>query len=165
VATSFMISALAARFRSGDAAAFSAAHPYPWVVWEPGPWLPPGNAASQTMVLPRAAQPGKLGGEALALALKLGAGQTALVLGRGETVDLPVNDATLSRSHLTFSPTHAGSWQVTDQGSSNGSWVDERKLGAGLPVTLRDGAHIQAGQVYLTFYEAAGLFVRIRALR
>jgi hypothetical protein len=161
-----MISALAARFRTGDAGSFQAEHPYPWVVWEPGPWMPPGNAAAQTMVLSRVVQAGKAGGgEALALALKLGPGQTSMVLGRAETVDLPVNDATLSRSHLTFAPAAGGSWTVTDSGSSNGSWLNERRLMAAVSEPLRDGAHIQAGQVYLTFYEPGGLFSRIRLLR
>ena len=160
-----MISALASRFRTADGVAFAAAHAHPWIVWEPGPWAPPGNAATQTMVMNKVAAPGKAGGEALTMALKLGPGQTALMLGRGENVDLPINDATLSRSHLAFAPSSSGGWAVTDQGSSNGSWVDERKLGAAIPIPLRDGAHIQAGQVYLTFYEVAGLFARIRLLR
>jgi hypothetical protein len=163
--TSFMISALAARFRAADGQSFAAAHPHPWVVWEPGPWAPPGNAATRTMVMAKVAGPGKSGGEALAMALKLGAGQVALVLGRGEGVDLPINDATLSRSHLAFSPGTAGRWTVSDHGSSNGTWLDERKISPAVLEPLRDGAHIQAGQVYLTFYEPAGLFARVSHLR
>ena len=160
-----MTSALASRFKEADVAAFAAAYPHPWVVWEPGPWAPPGNVATQTMVMAKAVSPGKLGGEALAMALKLAGGQASLILGRGESVDLPINDATLSRSHLAFAPGLFGQWTVIDQGSRNGTWLDARKLTSSIPEPLRDGAQVQAGQVYLTFYEAAGLFARLYPLR
>jgi hypothetical protein len=164
VTTSFMLSNLATRYRAADATAFKDAFPHPWVVWEPGPWAPPGTGGSQTLVVTSLTPGGRSGGEALAMALKLATGRPTLVLGRAENADLPINDATLSRNHLTFSPGLFGGWALTDQGSSNGSWLNGKKLSAQQVESLKDGAQIQAGQVYLTFYEPSGLYARLRTM-
>ena len=45
----------------------------------------------------------------------------------------------------------ANGWTVRDAGSTNGSWLDGAPLAPGIPLDLRDGAQLQAGQVWLTF--------------
>jgi adenylate cyclase len=54
----------------------------------------------------------------------------SLVVGRGLTSDVPVFDATISRRHaeLTAGPDEV---QVRDLGSSNGTWINGRRIRAG----------------------------------
>ena len=159
---SFLLSALAARFKAGGYASFQAVHANPWLVWEPGPWLP-SQAGATLLSVPKLdlkAGLGKTSKERLCIALKAVAGKPQLILGRSETSDLEVNDATLSRAHLALSMTGPNSWSVADLGSSNGSWLNGQKLGP-TPLTLKEGSQLQAGQVYLTYHEAIGLWPRI----
>jgi hypothetical protein len=51
---------------------------------------------------------------------------------------------------------------VKDAGSRNGSRLDGMPLAAA-PARLAPGAAIEAGAVRLTFLDAAGLYVRLRA--
>jgi hypothetical protein len=162
-----MLSTLAARYGPGDVLTFSTAFPHPWIVWEPGPWMP--SHPGETMMLsPKAGSSQRASrspnGEALALSLTPDPIKLQLTLGRGEGSDLPVNDATLSRQHLLFR--RAGVvWEVQDAGSSNGSWLNGVKMVPRQSHSLRSGAQIQAGQVYLTYYDPGGLFSRIKVGR
>ena len=161
---SFMLSTLARQFKPGDWAAFEKAHRHPFLVWEPGPWLPSDTKATRGIITKPASRDSSRGGEALAMALELPRDKDHLVLGRAETADLPINDGTLSRSHLALKPGRAG-WIVEELGSSNGSWLNGHTLQRDAPALLYDGSQLQAGQVYLTFFEPLGLFTRLRVGR
>jgi len=157
---SFLISWLAKRYAGGELAAFAAEHPGHWLVWEAGPWRPPA-ARRETM----ASGPGTrllAAGESLAILLEAKNPKAPDVkLGRAAENDLVVDDGTLSRSHLAFTKDPAGVWSVRDVGSSNGSQVDGKPL-LRIPVPLESGAQIEAGAVRLTFYDAGGLYLRLR---
>jgi hypothetical protein len=157
---SFLLSALTTRFKAGGLPAFQTAHPHQWLVWEPGPWLPSNPGA--TLVQPKRNDPQRSGSkERLCIQVKAVVGKPHLVLGRHESADVQVNDATLSRAHLALVPGANQSWSVLDLGSSNGSWLNGRKLLPNAPVPLTEGGQLQAGQVYLTFEENRGLWVRL----
>ena len=79
-----------------------------------------------------------------------------VTVGRGDEEAIPINDATLSRVHLTLKRSASG-WTVEDSNSSNGSWLDGMKLEPGRPYPLKDGAAIQGGRVYLTYFEPSGI--------
>jgi hypothetical protein len=162
---SYLLSALHARYGRADLPAFTADHPEAWVVWEPGPWHPAGKGRTEGVV-PIAGQlpPAPTQAEALAIQLRLDDHHPQVTLGRDEACAIPVNDATLSRHHLTFARGFEG-WTVEDTGSSNGSWLGMAKLKPGQPVPLRDGAQLQAGRVFLTFHEPAGMLARLQASR
>jgi pSer/pThr/pTyr-binding forkhead associated (FHA) protein len=73
-----------------------------------------------------------------------------LVIGRSSTADIRVDDSRVSRSHLSLE--RAGSrWTATDQGSSNGSWVNGQQLSSNMPRLLRDGDELRIGPVTFTF--------------
>ena len=161
--TSFLLSALARKYRGATLDAFRAVHGHGWLVWEPGVWKPPTKDGG-TLTAMRMPTPAPTAGEALALALQPrvpGAGQ--VTVGRASTSDIEINDATLSQTHLLLMEAKPGEWTVRDAGSKNGSWVDGIQLQAGAPLPLSDGARIQAAQVVLTFYAPDGLFKRLQA--
>lgn len=62
--------------------------------------------------------------------------QAPAVLGRDPTVDIPVEDLSVSRRHAKLHPTPEG-FLLEDLGSSNGTWIGEARVAA--PVLLRDG--------------------------
>ena len=134
--------------------------PGPWLVWEAGPWRPP-SARHDTLV---AGPSTRLlaSGESLAIQLAPKNGGTDVSLGREATNDLVVDDATLSRIHLVFRKDALERWTVRDAGSRNGTKVDGAPTGiASVPVAT--GSIIEAGAVRLTFYDGAGLYLRLRA--
>jgi hypothetical protein len=73
-----------------------------------------------------------------------------LVIGRSSTADIRVDDSRVSRSHLSLERS-GDRWTVTDQGSSNGSWVNGQQLASGMPRLLRDGDELRIGPVTFTF--------------
>jgi len=83
------------------------------------------------------------------LELRLDAGQLnarAQVVGRdGSQCDLSVNDPTVSRRHASICWT-AGEFQLTDLGSTNGTWLDDQPVKQKM-VTLRVGQTLTLGKV------------------
>lgn len=134
--------------------------PGPWLVWEAGPWRPP-SARRDTLV----AGPNTrllASGESLAILLAAKNGRAEVKLGRDAANDLVVDDATLSRVHLVFTRDAAGRWAARDTGSRNGTKVDGAPTrDASVPVEA--GTVIEAGAVRLTFYDAAGLYLRLKS--
>ena len=167
--SSYLLSLLTKQARSSDFAALLKRFDHDWLIWEPGPWRPP-QASRATLVIPVAPAtpertPGPAAkppsGEALGLSLKLAAGKDAVVVGRAQDCDIAISDATVSSKHLLFMRGTTG-WTVRDAKSSNGSWLDGARLEPGLPRALSDGAQLRAGNVYLTFHQPGGLYVRLR---
>ena len=74
--------------------------------------------------------------EGLRLPLEL-VGDRPLVLGRGRHCDLVVRHDTVSRSHAEIRRQGA-SWYVSDLGSSNGTWIDGRRVRSEQPVRRGD---------------------------
>jgi hypothetical protein len=157
---SYLISWLQRR-TAGDMQAFEQKHPGPWLVWEAGPWRPP--PADRSTLAETAGHGRTSSGDALALEVvpRVGrAGFEGIRLGRGAENDLVVDDGTLSRAHLLLRCA-GGRWTVEDLRSSNGTRVDGTPVD-GKPVSLESGSQIEAGSVRLTFYEAKGLYLRLR---
>ncbi|MEW6757616.1 MAG: FHA domain-containing protein [Acidobacteriota bacterium] len=67
--------------------------------------------------------------------------------GRKEDNLLSVPDPGASRKHLAFTLDGEGAWQVEDAGSSNGTFVNETRIGA--PVRLKEGDLVRLGQTVL----------------
>lgn len=159
---SFLVSALKALVVNGRGA-LSSRHDGAWLVWEPGSWKAP---RAQTLVLDavkdyRTASKGSLAGaEALAIVLP---SQERVTVGRAPDADVSINDGTLSSMHLVLLRGADGAWYADELGSTNGTTVDGAALQAGVPVPLRNGSAIKAGQVALTFHSAEGLWTRLSA--
>lgn len=137
---------------------FERARGGPWLVWEAGPWRPP-SARRDTLV---AGPETRLlaSGESLAIQLVAKDGGPEVRLGRDADNDLVIDDATLSRVHLYLRRAATGEWSAQDAGSRNGTKVDGAPALAALP--LRQASVLEAGAVRLTFYDAAGLYARLK---
>lgn len=157
----YLISWLARHHQANDMAAFERSHPGPWLVWEAGPWRPPTPDRATRAAPERRAR--ESSGDALALQVAPRPGRESadgVRVGRGPDNDLVVDDGTLSRTHLVLRAAAAG-WTLQDLRSSNGTRVDGAPVAAE-PVPLAPGASIEAGSVRLTFYDARGLYLRLR---
>jgi hypothetical protein len=159
---SYLISSLTFRFGGADLETFKKAHPYDWLLWEPGSWKPPGSTTLVGHGLSTTPTPTKPAGEALALALQAKKDGSQLTLGRGGECDAVINDGTLSQLHLVFMQAN-GLWTVRDAGSRNGSSLDGLKLEPGAPQTLKTGCKLMAAGVTFTFYAPAGMLQRLKA--
>jgi hypothetical protein len=160
----FMMSMLVQRYGQVTPDAFCTSFAHDFLVWEPGHWHPARSGANTRVLSERGTgdTPVSLGREALVLALlPTRKDATSLVLGRGEECDLCINDATLSQKHLSFTTTSQG-WKVTDLGSRNGTWINERKLVPSLPVMLLPGSTLKVGQVLLRYCSPSELHARIQ---
>jgi len=74
------------------------------------------------------------------------------IIGRGE-VDIRVDDSYASRRHAQLEVT-ASSVTLTDVGSSNGTFVGERRLEANAPEELADGANFKIANTELTLAQS-----------
>jgi hypothetical protein len=158
---SYLVSWLT-RHLAADMETFQRQHAGPWLVWEAGPWRPP--PADRSTLADVGGRNGRSSsGDALALEVAPRAGRArfeGVRLGRGTENDLVVDDGTLSRAHLLLR-CQDGAWTVEDLRSSNGTRVDGAAVD-GAPARLESGSHIEAGSVRLTFYDARGLYLRLR---
>ena len=158
---SFLLSWLAQRHAGDGLTAFKLTHAGPWLVWEAGPWRPP--PADRATILAVSPDRRPTSGDALVLEVAARAGRPRLEgvrLGRGPENDIVVDDGTLSRAHLLLRQEDGG-WTLEDLGSSNGTRVDGQVVRGGR-VAVATGSRIEAGGVRLTFYDADGLFLRIK---
>lgn len=71
-------------------------------------------------------------------------GPYALSIGRAPGSVLRLTDYTVSRAHAQVRYTGQG-WTLRDLGSSNGTWVNERRITGAVPV--RPGDRVRFGQV------------------
>ena len=166
MATSYLLSGLAAYAQAIDLAGFRARYPHHWVVWEVGEWEPP--RASTVQMDRETFKKLAAAAESQAMALEerpdVSGQLRQLTLGRGSGCDLVITDGTVSERHLVFTRESTG-WNVRDVGSRNGSQVNGQPLSPGQPRALQNGEQLLAGQVRLTYYSVEGMYARARSVR
>ncbi len=156
----YLISWLARRAAGAGLTGFLEERPEDWLVWEAGPWRPTyQNRETLEQEGARSSVPQGIG-ESLAIALEPRPDRPYVSLGRAPDNDLVIDDATLSRLHLLLERRPEG-WAARDAGSTNGTWIEGERLGPD-PVVLVTGTQILAGSVRFTFYDAGGLYLRLR---
>lgn len=156
----YLLSWLRKAHASATIAEFEQQRPGTWLVWEAGPWRPP-TARQETLAAgPRTRL--LAAGESLAILLEPRGTGPEVRIGRGADCDVVIDDATLSRVHLVLASVAGARWTVRDAASRNGTKLDGTPVGA-TAVPLQVGAVIEAGAVRLTFLDAGGLFLRLRA--
>ena len=152
------LSTLAARRAQGD---FHSAPETVWLVWEPGSWTP--AHPTQEGTAPRdlkAAWDDALTADALVFELVPDAAPTRFVVGRSRTCEVLINDATVSRTHLSLSHS-AKKWTVAlapggKEASFNGAPLTTT------PVALHSGLTLGIGSVQLTFLTRSAFEERLR---
>lgn len=78
--------------------------------------------------------------------------QSASSLGRSAENTFQLADGTVSRRHAIVSIDPAGDAWVTDLGSSNGTFVDGKRIPAHAPFPVKDGSRVQIGATTLLKY-------------
>jgi pSer/pThr/pTyr-binding forkhead associated (FHA) protein len=73
----------------------------------------------------------------------------AIVVGRGEGSDLRLLETGISRQHARFQPSPEG-WSLVDLHSTNGTFVNGRRLPPEHPYLLRPGDRVAIGNTLLT---------------
>ncbi|MGO2327452.1 FhaA domain-containing protein [Glutamicibacter arilaitensis] len=73
----------------------------------------------------------------------------SIVLGRSASTDIPVDDSGVSRQHVRVETRGKTSFVVTDLGSTNGTYVDGKKISE--ETRIFDGSIITIGQTKIVF--------------
>jgi pSer/pThr/pTyr-binding forkhead associated (FHA) protein len=74
------------------------------------------------------------------------------VFGREDHVNFQIcNDSRISREHFSIQKDDKGSFIIIDLGSSNGTYLNGRKIEANSTVELKDGDKINAGHHSFSF--------------
>jgi adenylate cyclase len=73
-------------------------------------------------------------------------------IGRGSTCDIVLNDSKVSRRHALIQPQKQYEFWLLDLGSSNGTYVNGRRITQ--PVLLRDRDQIELGPFRLVFRQS-----------
>jgi adenylate cyclase len=75
---------------------------------------------------------------------------TSWTIGRGKGNDVPLADRCASRDHAMFQLVGANSFYLIDLGSSNGTFVNGRRVS--IPCSLKDGDLITLGETNIEFF-------------
>ncbi len=86
-------------------------------------------------------------------------------IGRAANADVSVPLATVSKYHAYFTVPEdlSASYRITDAGSTNGTFVDGRRLPDKQAVAVQTGTQILLGPHRFVFFTAAALFERVRS--
>lgn len=76
-----------------------------------------------------------------------------MTIGREAGNDIVLDDPRVSRRHALLYRTQDGSYYLADEGSANGSFVNDARIG--LPTRLNDGDHIGIGAARMLFRQPA----------
>lgn len=74
-----------------------------------------------------------------------------VTIGRSADRTIVVDDSRVSRAHATVARTQEGTVVITDEGSSNGTRVNDRAIPSHTPISLSDGDRISVGPVEFVF--------------
>lgn len=146
---------------------FRSRYPNAWLVWEAGAWHVP-EPDEQGVAVTRLSTPDLLdclpsGEDALCFELHPGIPPRALRLGRAASNDLVVNDATVSREHLTLLPGEGDAWLVEPLPGSS-VLLSGRALPVGAPTRLLANAELRLGEIRMTFHDLHSFIARVEAL-
>lgn len=76
----------------------------------------------------------------------------SVVLGRSPSCDLVAELEDVSREHCRIEPRDGRYW-LTDLGSTNGTWLEERRLDPGRETELPGGSRVRIGSLILKFLD------------
>ncbi len=99
--------------------------------------------------------------ELFPLAKKAGASfPDRITIGRTTNNDIVIPDGSVSRLHA-YLRRDGQHWVVADAGSKNGSWLSSVQLAPRKEKPISSRAELRLGDVDLTFYSAADLFIAL----
>ncbi|MBI3723943.1 FHA domain-containing protein [bacterium] len=82
-----------------------------------------------------------------------------ITVGRASNNDVPLAFQTVTKFHAYFMRSSEGAWLLYDQHSTNGTFVDEKRLVAGGSSPVIEGSRISFGpDIHAKFFTPEGLF-------
>jgi two-component system, cell cycle response regulator len=72
-------------------------------------------------------------------------------IGRGAECEIPILDGSLSRKHAQAFKKGAGQYYIKDLGSTNGTFINDRKLLPGKATEMKDGDFVKLGNIIFKF--------------
>ena len=107
-----------------------------------------------------------LGKGRLALAVRKhkSPGTDAVLIGRSRENDLVLPFESVSRLHGFLRFSREGKWNVEDAGSTNGTFVGDRKLKPGVREPVRDGDPLRFGWVQCVFRSAESFVTELTSM-
>lgn len=160
------VRALAATLTEAE---FVARVTYPaFVLDRPAPAATPKSTSFRTGVLDPATLMSGAPAETQLFALKREDGKHTLsiAIGRTPSCDVQLDSPAVSKLHafVQMSAGKAG-YIITDNDSSNGTWVNDTKLSANNPQPLKSGDAIDFGHAFRgKFYEPVGLYQALKTV-
>ncbi|MCZ7544104.1 MAG: FHA domain-containing protein [Anaerolineae bacterium] len=88
--------------------------------------------------------------------------QSVIRIGRVPGNDLQLSGEKVSRRHVRIERDPGGLYRVTDLGSTNGTWLGDKRLTANQPEVWQPGETLRIGQFWLQL-EAAARYDATRA--
>lgn len=143
---------------------FSERYPHPWLVWEAGAWNVPeaGEELGATRLPARDIADCLPQSDVLCFELAPDPDREELKLGRAESCDYVVNDATVSREHLRLGFDGERWWaqpyEESAKASINGVEMDRTHR-----TPLVNGMQLAVGDVRLTFHSPESFLARVDA--
>jgi type III secretion system (T3SS) inner membrane Yop/YscD-like protein len=154
----YLLSMLAVR-RYGEKD-FTRTFTHPWLIWEPGAWVPasPSAVSSDTHASGGRGYNPQATGDALCFEL---AERRPLKVGRSRSCDIQLNDATVSREHLILEPEPIGlGWFALPAKTTKTTELNGAPLAAqSLPLRAQD--RLRLGDVTLSFADQDALLERL----
>jgi hypothetical protein len=152
-----------------DEAAFVARFPNAALVYRMDPGKPKESdlETDQYKTAPPPPKPADIVGASIVLFVKKQAGspEGPVTLGRGKENDIALPLGNISRLHASISEGPSG-WTLTDHKSTNGTFLEQERIAAGVPVALKEGAWVRFGtQATVKFYTPRGLFAFLSQYR
>ncbi len=150
---------------------FEAAHPYPFLAISPpvsgdsGEFFTQmGMGAANCGGTGDPKRPDKLGSNWVVIpVIKSDANpyQNRIIVGRARNCDVTIADPTVSKVHAELRETDAGTFQLMDRGSRNGTAVEGTPCLVGEPAKVSNGNLLRFGAIETVFLDAGSLFDRL----
>ena len=84
-------------------------------------------------------------------------------IGRTSTADITIMEVHVSKTHCYFKESPGEKWFITDPGSSNGTYVNGKRLNFNQAQKIEDGNQIVVGQeVFMVFIESVSLWKKFQ---
>ena len=150
---------------------FLAAHPNPWIVWQPPLDIfgGAGEPLLQTTTHLRGLSPKDDLADAVAVEVVKVPGRNSfpggVTMGRSSSNDVQLDNEKVSRLHAWLVQRKDGGWTIADAESQNGTLVAGAQLAPGKAVNLAEKAELDLGGLHVTYYSAAALAEYLKGWR
>ena len=76
-----------------------------------------------------------------------------MIVGRSRICDIAINDLSISKKHLLFQVEENGKVFIEDKGSTNGTFINEKRVGIHTQTPLLDNSKVRFGNIVFKFLD------------